>query len=336
MKKKYILMAIFYILICLFFFITKTYCRENVYTISGEYTYSEVLNALSEKTKRSVLGSTEALTLKRMFDIYEKNFHVAVDHVNKNLFTDGYVLYYDSSCFYIKPLSVSDTGKKEKEKTDYQVYLPYSKRYIVTKDREKYLNSIQIDKENYINDSINYNNSLRNYKIDVEVLGFTDEKLLSRGFNADDNIGIQISKDLLNTIINMNLGISYTNYKINNTYNFYRNLNTYINKDTCTLLFGSEERRINSQLTNEKIITSVYESVYNGITIKINKDMFTLLFRDGTEQINISGMIDSVSYCQYKVKQNKNNIKYRFVRSYQQKDNVFYMFVRVKKTMIDK
>lgn len=337
MIKKYIKIFIFYSIICILIgCLQKVYSEENKYTISGDYTYSEVLNALGTKTKRSVLGSSEALNLKRRFDIYDKKFSTAIDHINKNLFTDGYILYSDTSCFYIKSLSLQDTNINKNNSEIYQVYLPYSKRYIVTKEKEVYLNALQKDKENYIYDSINNEYNNRYYKIVFEVLGFTDEKKISKGLDVGDKIGIKISKDIIDAIKDLNINFSYENIKQSSVYNFYKNIETYTDKDTSYLFFGNEVRRVNSQITNDKVVSNNYESVMEGITLKINKKHYNMIYKTASDQINIMGISDSLLICQYKINDNVYNNKYRYINNYRNSSKIFYMFVKVKKEMLDK
>jgi hypothetical protein len=79
--------------------IISVFSKENNYTFNGEFTYLEILSALSFPTQRSVLGYSDILQLKRNFTIVNKNFFVAVDHVNKNLLTDGYKISFDENSF---------------------------------------------------------------------------------------------------------------------------------------------------------------------------------------------------------------------------------------------
>jgi len=276
---------------------------ENLYTFSGDYSYGTVLNALAIKTSRSVLGATTGLELKRHFDIYKKPFFIAVEHVAKNAMTDGYVLDYDSSCFYlVKNLDSMRIGKNGD--TSYTVYLKFAKRYLITKDRQEYLNAKEVDIEGHKKDSLmKYEeDSLKRmikwnyvYKCDLYIIGSTADSESYVGVNVPGQVGFNVRIYPFNLLFNQ-LELSGGWDKMYDTLNFRRHIIFYIRSDSSeNLIFGNDIRQVNSQMTSSTgAVTTTYEDVYDGLYLNASPSFYKLTYRINTNQITLTGVKDSL------------------------------------------
>ncbi len=314
------------ILICIM--IISVFSKENNYTFNGEFTYLEILSALSFPTQRSVLGYSDILQLKRNFTIVNKNFFVAVDHVNKNLLTDGYKISFDENSFYILK---NDTMNQEID-SKYKIFLPYSKQWVLTNDKQLYLNSIESDKKLQISDSIKKyeiemklrdslqveNKSNQIYKCVLHIIGFTEQNSKQDGIDVPNlinaNFNITVGKKIEMPTINFD--VSAVSGKKDDKTNFDRKIVVYCRGDSLIdLVFGSEIRRVNSAISDNNIIKTQYESIYDGLTIKLSRSFYKLTYKLGNDEISLSGVPNQVSsgssFIEQKTKK-RNLLLFRF------------------------
>jgi hypothetical protein len=308
--------------------IISVFSKENNYTFNGEFTYLEILSALSFPTQRSVLGYSDILQLKRNFTIVNKNFFVAVDHVNKNLLTDGYKISFDENSFYILK---NDTMNQEID-SKYKIFLPYSKQWVLTNDKQLYLNSIESDKKLQISDSIKKyeiemklrdslqveNKSNQIYKCVLHIIGFTEQNSKQDGIDVPNlinaNFNITVGKKIEMPTINFD--VSAVSGKKDDKTNFDRKIVVYCRGDSLIdLVFGSEIRRVNSAISDNNIIKTQYESIYDGLTIKLSRSFYKLTYKLGNDEISLSGVPNQVSsgssFIEQKTKK-RNLLLFRF------------------------
>ena len=210
---------------------------ENEYTFDGKFTYEEVLKSIATLSKRSVIGSTEALNIYRTFYINRKKFSTAIEQINKNLVTDGYFLTYNENEILVTKM-IEEKGID----TVYQVYMPYANRYIVTKDKQEFLNAKKIDRENFIIDSLESAKKDTIYEVDIFILGYTSIFSKSTGIDINNSFGINLDVNDKKLTVN-GVTIDVSNIKTNDDKNFVRNIKTFFHKDTSiSLIFGSENR----------------------------------------------------------------------------------------------
>ncbi len=289
--KKLAEIALFMIIVLY----SLTSAIENIYTFSGDYTYREVFNSLALKNGRSVLGSSMGLEIRRKFDIYKQPFKIAVDHVKKNLLSDGYKMIYDSSYFYIyKDL---DTLRSEKNMDSlYTIFLPWAKRYVITKDKQTFLNARQEDEENKKKDSIdNEKDVLYTYKCDLYIVGTTKDTNYSKGFGISDKAQINFNARPFDVYMQeMFINAEYNEMK--DSLNFRRHLIFYIRGDSLvSMIFGNEIRRENDKITSSTgAVTVSYESVYDGLLLQVSPEQYDLTYRLSGNQIKLRGIPDSM------------------------------------------
>lgn len=280
---------------------------ENKYTFEGDFTYQEILNEFAAPTKRSVLGYSEILNTKRNFKINDKIFSIAMDQINKNLNTDGYKLLTDENCFYIIK---NDTIKPEKT-YKYSTMLPYSNMWELTDDKEEYLNAKEKDKQKYIKDSLQneYSNIKKNdslekkserkkiYKCELKIIGYTEKNIKQDGIDVanliNGNLDFQIGKKI--EMPNINLNINAVSGKTDDKLNFQREIIVYCKGDTVeNLVFGSEIRRVNSAISDNNVVKTEYESIYDGLSIKLSSKIYEMIYKIGSDQITLVGVPDSM------------------------------------------
>jgi hypothetical protein len=271
--------------------------RQNTYTLDGIYSYHDALRTLALKSNRSVLGSTSGLEMMRPFDICQKPFDEAVKEVRKNLKTDGYLLYVDTNMFCV--VRVDSTLEREEAKKDsiYTVFLPYSKKYLVTANKQEFLNAKENDRESYVKDSTEkYHKSHFNvYKCDMYMIGSTINDSVSRGILLGSPVNLSVStSSILST--NIELGLVAGDNYIKDSLNFQRHLIFYLHGDSSvTLMFGDESRRSNSVITSATgAVSTSYESIYNGLSLDVTPFKYDLTYRLDANQIKLSGVPGSV------------------------------------------
>ena len=315
-------------IILIYVLIISGYSKENNYTFNGEFTYLEILSALSSPTQRSVLGYSDILQLKRNFTIVNKNFFVAVDHVNKNLITDGYKISFDENSFYILK---NDTINQEID-SKYKIFLSYSKQWVLTNDKQLYLNSIENDKKLQTSDSIkNYemikkindsllveNESNKIYKCVLHIIGFTEQNSKQEGIDVPNlinaNFNITLGKKIEMPTINFD--VSAVSGKKDDKTNFNRQIVVYCRGDSLIdLIFGSEIRRVNSNISDNNVVKTQYESIYDGLTVRLTRSFYRLTYKIGNDQISLSGVPNQVSsgssFIEQKTKK-RNLLLFRF------------------------
>jgi hypothetical protein len=318
------------IIISIFTILNVINAYENKYTFQGVFTYMDVLKAISIKTERSVVGSNECLTLSRTFEINNKTFTTAMEQIKHNINADGYEIKYDQNTIYVnKKLETSDTGK-----VWYQVYLPYQNKYVVTYEREKYLNALIEDTKLKENDSINSIKIDTVYKYEFLIVGILESKQKSIGIDINSSIGIAMQMFPKN-ISQVNLFLKAFIGNEENDYNFTRKIVTYSSDTTINLVFGSEIRRINTVVSDNNVVRTQYESVYDGLIIKTTKNGYYLQYRAMDNQINIVGIPDSTisgeSTFQTKIKRSKFHI----FRSKENNNDKFSLYSKLVITPID-
>jgi hypothetical protein len=278
-----------------FLLVVKVFGFENVYTFDGEHSYREVLQALCLKSGRSVVGSSSGLNLRREFNIYKKEFHVAFDNVRKDLLSDGYLLNQDSSCVEVVRDVDSESHGKGKDSV-YEVYLKYKKRYLITTSREEYLNAREEDLECKISDSVK---AVRRwvyiYKCDLYLIGSTLNNGKNMGvlFGPDVKLGINVYP--------FSVGLSGVGFdaefeKVVDSLNFRRHIIFYLKGDSAqSLIFGTDIRQVNSTLTSSTgAVSTNYEDVYDGLNLVCGPVTYRLTYRINQNQITLTGLRDSL------------------------------------------
>lgn len=281
-------MRVFYAVILLN---AVVFSRENTYTFIGDYSNREILVALAEHTKRSVVGSNEGLNLVRTWNIDDKRFTIAIDHVRKNLYTDGYFIDVDTACFYLRKI-VADTIAPEKE-IFYEVFQPNKRKWIVTKNREEYLNAKFEDAKFYSEDSLK--KIKRIYSVNLEVLGFFSSGESFAGMAIDKIFNLDFNfYPMRPPTIAFRFQTGYNKQSSNGS--FRRQFKIFVSDTNKVHHFGKETRRVNSRIESEKILTEQYESVYDGLTFRlIDSISYYASYRINDVTIEVSGVSDSVS-----------------------------------------
>jgi hypothetical protein len=328
-----------FFLVLVFLLISLSSAIENFYTFSGDYTYRQVLNAMALKSFRSVLGSSEALELKRHFDIYQKPFFTALRHIGKNLKTDGYLLFDDSTSLYVVK---NDSGVSEKiDEPEYKIYLPFAKRYLITKNREEYLNATQKDIEANLakikEDSLwAIDKVLKIYKCDLYLVGSTSDSVKNWGTKASDEIGFAVTPYPFQAGFN-SIGFSAGFNKMFDTLNFKRHIVFYIRGDTTArLIFGNNIRQVNAQITsNTGAVTTSYEDIYDGLSLVASPSVYSLTYRINSNQITLSGISDSAIMGSSMFVENNSKKSWWLFRNKTKSAKLFYLSSLLRCTVID-
>lgn len=285
----------------IFFIFTFSYSipikeiHENVYSFSGMQSYNSVLSSLAYSTKRSVLGSTDILMSTRYWKITDKKFSDVISHVKKNADVDGYVLEVSSKYFLIYRKDTSDNKViVQNDDTLYYYTSPYTGITQSTSDFAEYKNF-------HILDSIQYYSNLNKQKfqkIVVDIIGFTDNFVRSNGIKFDGQLfGVTFNDIVLpnntNSIATLNLPEFLLELKnTDSRYNFYRRMVFYMPLDTSlTFRFASEERREQGVTQSNGIVTTKYESVFNGLTITIKDSVYSALYRLKDTDLSLMGLL---------------------------------------------
>lgn len=302
------------------------FSAENNYTFVGKFSYLEILNALSTKTGRSVLGSSECLDLVREWVVQERPFTVAVDHVRKNLYSDGYYLRYDTTYFYVDKI-VPDTPAVVVPPVQRKVYLPYSKKWLVTNDLQSYLNAIPLDSIQYMADSLKRVNNV--YRYSLLVLGTTYTKDFNASIYFDEmlKINFNISPPRYPDI---SLGLNAALHETNSEYNFFRQIVFYSGDSLRTFHFGTEFRRTSGKMQSQNILSETYESVFDGLTIETKgSGVFSLNYRIDNASIELSGVPDSIIYGSAIISEQKKRKSLLFIPSRNNSSNQFSIIARL-------
>jgi len=280
-----------------FFVFSVAFGADKVYTIFGDYSYREVLNSLALKSYRSVVGVSSALDLRRHFDICVKPYHEAVEEVRLDLLSDGYDLVDNGKYLdVVRDLdSLGFSGGRKKDSL-YSVYLPYGKRYLLTRDRCEFLNARQIDLEKHIRDSLDGVGKWSYvYRCDLFLVGTTSD--------SEKNFGCVFGPELVASANVYPLSVGVTGLgldaqfnKSRDSLNFRRHLIFYLRGDSSSLLvFGNDIRQVNSQLTSSTgAVSTNYEDIYDGLSLLAGPKMYRLTYRLNSNQITLSGVSDSL------------------------------------------
>jgi len=270
---------------------------DKIYTVFGDYTYREVLNSVALKSFRSVVGASGAMDLKRHFDICQKPYHEAVRELRLDLLSDGYDLLDDGNCLnVVRDLDSLGAEKLRSKDSVFSVYLPYSKRYLFTKDKGEWINAKEIDLEKHVRDSVEGLGKWSYiYKCDLFLVGSTSD--------SERNMGCVIGPELV-AALNVyplsgslsGLGLDAQFNKSRDSLNFRRHLIFYLKGDSSSLLvFGTDVRQVNSSITSATgSVSTNYEDIYDGLSLLAGPKMYRLTYRLDANQITLSGVSDSL------------------------------------------
>jgi len=307
-------------MIVFFLLYSVSFSVENRYTIKGEYPYKYVLSILAEKSKRSVLGQSAILNTTRHFDINDKTFFTAVDHVRKNLYTENFSLSLDSSCFYVRQI-VPDTILPEKAVT-YEIFQPFKKRWVSTTDREQYLNALHLDNEEFLLDSIKRNKRL--FLVDLKISGFVDSYGKFSGVKMSDLFSLDV-EILPGRIPRFQTGVSFGRSRATDSLRFSRGFRIFVTDTNKIYHFGNEIRRTSGKMQTENILTENYESVYDGLTFSLSDTLiYNVSYRINGINIELSGISDSLCYGSADFNQNGRKSSF-FVPSVSGSIQTFYL-----------
>lgn len=314
--------------------VNTTYAIENKYTFDGEFSYNQILSALAKKTNRSVLGNQYGIDLIRKWHIIEQPFSVAVEHIRLNMRSDGYKLDVNEKYLLMEKI---DSTKEEKI---YEIYQPISKKWIVTKDKQQYLNALTDDKKQYEIDSIeNENNQKRIldslkiieeekkiYKCKLRIIGFTINKNNRAGVNISDLVTAKLNRNIPQIEIDIDIMSGQNDVKLN----FDREIEFYKKgQKVDNMIFGSEIRRQNLQISDNNVIRTSFESIYDGLSLTIEPDNYTLRYRIESNEILISGIPDSVIYGSSVIDQIGKRRAFYLFRNRQKIKSEFYLVAKM-------
>lgn len=322
-------------IIFILLYVNIIYAVENKYTFDGDFTYHQVLNALALKTKRSVLGNQEGLELKRKWNIIDKPFSIAVEHVRLNMRSDGYKLDVNEKYLLMDKI---DTTKEEKI---YEIFQPNGKKWIVTKDRQQYLNALIDDKIQYEIDSIENENKQKRiadslkileeekkiYKCKLRIIGFTINNNQREGVNISEIITAKISRNVTQLGIDIDIIAGKHDVKLN----FDREIEFYKKgRAEEKMIFGSEIRREDIQISDNNVIRTSFESIYDGLSLKIEPDNYKLRYRIESNEILINGIPDSIIYGSAVIEQIGKKRSFFIFRNRQKIKSEFYLIAKME------
>lgn len=322
-------------IIFILLYVNILYAMENRYTFEGDFTYNQVLNALAIKTNRSVLGNQEGLELKRGWHIIDKPFSVAVEHVRLNMRSDGYKLDVNEKYLLMEKI---DSTKEEKI---YEIYQPLNKKWIVTKDKQQYLNAIEEDKKQYEIDSIENENKQKRildslkileeenkiYKCKLRIIGFTINNSQREGVNISEIITAKISRNVKQLGIDIDIIAGKHDVKLN----FDREIEFYKKgRKEENLIFGNEIRRQDLQISDNNVIRTSFESIYDGLSLKIEPDNYKLRYRIESNEILINGIPDSIIYGSSVIDQIGRKRAFFLFRNSQKIKSEFYLIAKME------
>lgn len=262
---------------------------NNKYTFNGDFTYMEILTALANDSKRSILGNSIILMTKRPFYIIEKDFSTCISHLSKNLSTEGFSIFADTGMIFVKQIN-NDTSKEQKE---YKVFSKYTKMWTVTTDHEKALNTIAIDSIFYYQ-QLEKEKPAKMYQVIFDIIGYNKSGSKDYSFSFDKSMRIDIpllpfDKPRFST------GFNILAEKKDGMLNFTKKIILYVTDTASIFHFGSEIRRSSAKIQTDRILTESYESVFDGLTLTIQAPYFyRLTYRVDDVTIDLNGVPDSL------------------------------------------
>jgi hypothetical protein len=294
----------FYLLIL--FFVTFTFSNTPInhkYTVDGVYTYQDVLERLNFASKRSVLGSSDLLSISRKWYIVDKPYLEIIEHIKLNAITDGFSTISGDNYVYFYPIDTSkvDTVKPPKV---YRYYSDYQKKYFETTSQVEYLNYPLIDSLLILEKQ----ELSKVRKLKVTILGYTKNYLKENG--------IQLTQPILQ--YNIPKTVSYTPImlmldNVDTEYNFNREMIFFVNSDSInTIRFGTETRREQGSTQSNGMVTTQYESVYDGLTINIIDSVYTANYRIEQTELFTKGLIGEVVTASASISYNSINMLFPF------------------------
>lgn len=297
-------MRVFVLLFVLVTFsISRPLKRASVFTFDTVFTYEHVLKQLSYQSKRSVVGSSDALKISRQWRIIDKKFNSAVEAIRMNAKTDGYELKVGSDYIYIFPIdtTVADTVFVDDSDTTFLYYSEITGLWRETDNIAEFRNFPVLDSIAEVRRELK--TTLR--KISIELVGFTDNWAESNGLDITTPIFkitpaphpiFKVSDIFDNS--GAVLGYPSVALELENTdtkYNFHRTMEFYMPLDTLmTFNFTSERRREQGKHETDGGTVSIeYESVFEGLTVEIKDSVYTAHFRIDDTELTMMGILGS-------------------------------------------
>jgi len=216
------------------------------------------------------------------------------NQIKKNLGTDGYLLQETKEYYFL--YKIDSTNQSNEIDSTYEIFLPFQKRYLITKDKREYKNALIIDAEIKRNDSLNRIDRYEKvYKCDMYLCGSTISNSQNDALKVNASIGLSINPYPF-SVLYERIGISINNLRNNDELNFTRHLVFYIvGNKTYNLVFGNQSREVNSTITSSTgAVSTNYQNVYDGLSLQINKKDYLLTYRIKSDQITFPGIPDSV------------------------------------------
>lgn len=299
----------------------------NKYTFKGEISYNEVLTALATKSKRSVVGDNDLLKKERLWYIDDKDFFTAIEHVRKNLFSDGFDVRVDSGSIYIFRPETTVVIPIEKPAPTYRIFLPYSRQWLITQSLQDSLNAIIIDSLQYIKRLDSLSKPCYQYRIYLK--GFLKKAGRNRAFYIDDQIRAEFdTRAKKPPFIPFTLNTAYSDLK--SSYNFDREIVLFSDDSSRIYHFGTEIRRVSSKMESQSILTESYETVFDGLTVAFKRPgFFHISYRVGETNIDLSGVPDSLIGGSAIISESYDKRSFRFLPSKQKNLNEFHFYCKI-------
>lgn len=95
------------------------------------------------------------------------------------------------------------------------------------------------------------------------------------------------------------------------------------------MIFGSEIRRQDLQISDNNVIRTSFESIYDGLSLKIEPDNYKLRYRIENNEIMISGIPDSIIYGSSVIDQIEKRRAFYLFRNRQKTKSEFYLITKL-------
>lgn len=290
---------------------------NNLYSVEGRFTYNDVLQKIGRKSKRSVIGSSELLELERTWHIVNKDFFKTVEACRKNAYSDGHSLYVTQDYIFVIPLDTLEEKKVTSKDTLYEYLSPWTGVWHSTEDITEYKNFRHFDSLQYFKEEVPVPEK-KFLELEIEIAGFTDVFLSDNGLTSTGGITFSAPKQSINEGSKFLLFASLPSIqlqlgKIDSKYNFYRKMKIQIPADTLVnVRFGSESRREQGKsVTDGGTVSTVYESVYNGLSLEIKDSVYTAYYRILDTELTLKGLGGYLSTASAKIENKETNYLFK-------------------------